>query len=104
MSQPDAAVRLERPQYLVRSADGKRLGAMADPRHMAELADRRQRFERPGAAAAGLRVAVGAVEMQHLVQPGLDIVPGLVMALGDMNAQRHRGDVARPRVVAILAQ
>src|SRR5437870_1108456 len=77
---------------------------MADLRHMAEFAERRQRPERLGAVAAGRRVAVRPVEIEYLVQPGLDLVPGLVAAFGNVHPKRNRRDVAGHRIVAVRLQ
>ena len=104
MRQLHAAVWGEGRHHIIRRADREGLAAMTDPGDIAELADRRQITELTRRRAAGPRVAVGAVEIEHLMEPGLDVVPGLFARRCDMDAQRHRSDRQRPRIVAVGAQ
>src|SRR5215472_14112431 len=89
-------------RHILKRADDEGRAAMADPGHMAELADRREPVKRAFRVTRRLQVNPRAVEMQNLMQPGLRLVPRLVARLGEMDADRDRSDLARRAVVAEL--
>jgi hypothetical protein len=77
---------------------------MPDTGDMAKLADRRQDRERARGAAARLGIAVRAIEIQHLVQPSFDLVPGPFSRLRQMQADRHGGHQAARWIVPEFPQ
>ena len=72
MGQPLVAVCRERSTHLVRRPDEKRGPAMSDAHHMAELADRWKIVQHAGCGGRRLRVHPRSVEVEDLVQPGME--------------------------------
>jgi hypothetical protein len=68
MRQPLVAVCLERPSHLVWRPDHERGTAVADPRQVSELADRREPVESAPREGGRLKVDPNPIEIKDLVQ------------------------------------